>query len=89
MHAPVFYMTIAWLVLLLAVNIVQMLRKRGALESVLAVDATTLLVIGILVLHTLRTGSAYYLDPALVVGLLSFAETLVAVRFLARGGIFK
>lgn len=89
MHTPIFQFAVAWLVLLLLVNIVQMFRKRGAVESVLAVDASTILVVAILVMFALHSEQAYYLDPALVIGLLSFAETLVAVRFLAHGGVFK
>lgn len=89
MHAPVFQLAVAWLVLLLVVNIVQLFRRGDAIEAVLAVEVSTMLVIAILVVHALETGERYYLDPALVIALLSFAETLVAVRFLAHGGIFR
>ena len=50
---------------------------------------TRLILMAALLVYTVHTGVSYYLDPALVVALLSFVETLVAARLLSHGGLFR
>jgi multicomponent Na+:H+ antiporter subunit F len=88
-HTPIFNLAIVWLGVLLVVIILQVLRHRQALEAVLAVAASTLVLIAALVIYTVHTGVSYYLDPALVVALLSFVETVVVARLLSHGGVFR
>jgi len=89
MHTPLFYVAIVWLVVLLATTVTLAVRHPDELTTLLLVDTSTLLVIAILLVYTLHEREGYYLDPALVVALLSFVETLVAARFLGRGGLFR
>ena len=89
MHTPVFTLAIVWLGALLVVAILQVLRHREALEAVLAVSVAAMILVAALLVHTTHTGAGYYLDPALVVALLSFVETLVAARLLSHGGVFR
>lgn len=81
MHPIVFYTAVAWLVALLAVNAVLVLRTRSTPGRILAADTLTLLLIALLVLVAHATDSAYYLDAALVLALLSFIGVLAAARY--------
>jgi multicomponent Na+:H+ antiporter subunit F len=56
---------------------------------VLAVDTSALVLIAILLLITIWTGRPFALDVALMVGLLSFIQTLAAARFLGGRGLFS
>lgn len=89
MHTLMFYLAIVWLLALLAVAIVRVVREDDALHRVLSVDTSTLIIVALLLVRTLHEGTSWYLDPALVVALLSFVETVVVARFLHRGGLFR
>jgi multicomponent Na+:H+ antiporter subunit F len=52
-------------------------------------DAASVIVIALLLMRTLETGESYYLDAALVLGLLSFVGTLVIARVVDRGELFS
>ena len=81
MHPIVYYTAVAWLVALLAVNAVLVLRIPSMPGRILAADTLTLLVIALLVLVAHATDSAYYLDAALILALLSFIGVLAAARY--------
>jgi len=89
MHTPVFYVAVVWLSVLLGMAILQVLHHRDALDAVLAVDASALVLIAVLLVQTVWSGSSHYLDPALVVALLSFVETVAVAALLTRGGLFR
>ncbi|MGE3510399.1 MAG: monovalent cation/H+ antiporter complex subunit F [Vicinamibacterales bacterium] len=86
MHAFVFYLSLVWLVGLLAVTVVLTVTRADSPSAILAVDTSSLVLIAILLLVTIWTGRPYATDVALMVGLLSFIQTIAAARFLARRG---
>jgi len=55
-------------------------------DRALAVDTTSVLLIGLSLLLGMRTQTAMYLDGALVLSLLSFAGTVALGQYLARRG---
>ena len=89
MHTLMFYVAIVWLLGLLALVVIRAMSQRDTLHTVLLVDTSTLIVVALLIVQTLHEGTSWYLDPALVVALLSFVETVVVARFLHRGGLFR
>lgn len=89
MHTALFYVAIVWLLGLLAIVIMRVLRQGEALERLLLIDTSTLIIVALLLVQTLHEGTSWYLDPALVVALLSFLETVVVARFVHQGGLFR
>lgn len=89
MHTPVFYVAMVWLAILFGVHVLYAVRHADVLARVLRMDASSVVLIAILLVLTLHTGVPYYLDAALALGLLSFVGTLVAARYLEGGGLFS
>lgn len=89
MHTAVFYLAVAWAVLLLGAAALLIARQRSLLTRVLALDTMTLLVVALLTLIAHYTRAAYYLDAALVLALLSFGSTLAAARYHSQRRIFE
>jgi multicomponent Na+:H+ antiporter subunit F len=87
-HDLVLTIAIGWMVALLVVTVVAVLRAKTALVRVLALDATTLVLISMLILISAREDKAYYLDAALMLALLAFVSTLAAARYRASGRVF-
>lgn len=81
MHTSVLYIAIAWAVVLLAMSAVIIIRSRAQMVRVLALDAFTLILITLLILFTDLQDTAYYLDAALALALLSFTGTIAASRY--------
>lgn len=68
---------------------VRLLRGPRAQDRVLAFD--TVYVNGMLLVLTfgVRTGSAFYFEAALVIGMLGFVSTAALARFLLRGEVIE
>ena len=77
---------LAWATLLLVVGGVVLLRSRDTLQRVLALDVLVSIVVALLAILSYLRDVSYYVDAALALGLLSFVSTLVAVRYVIRGG---
>lgn len=88
MHEVVFYVAAVWMTVLLGACVLLVIKTRSTLVRVLALDAVTLLLIATLVLGAAAERSAYYLDAALILALLSFASTIAAARYRALGKVF-
>jgi multicomponent Na+:H+ antiporter subunit F len=88
MHDIVFQIATLWVALLIAAGVILTLRTTSALLRVLALEAVTTILIGMLALFAGGRDSANYLDAALVLALLAFAGTLAAARYDAMGRIF-
>jgi multicomponent Na+:H+ antiporter subunit F len=88
MHESVFYFAAIWMALLLCAGVVEMLRAPSMLARVLALDMVTLILVAFLILLADSRREPYYLDAAVALALLSFAGTLAAARYHARGQIF-
>jgi multicomponent Na+:H+ antiporter subunit F len=79
---------LGWAALLLFGGGLLLLRARDTLHRVLALDVLTAIVIALLALLSYLRGVSYYIDAALALALLSFTATLVAARYIRRGGPF-
>ena len=77
-----------WVTLLLVAGAVLLLRARDTLHRVLALDVLVALLIALLVILSYLRDVSYYIDAALSLALLSFTATLVAARYVTRGGPF-
>ncbi len=85
MHTSVIYIAMVWTLLLLAISVIMVVRSRSLMVRVLALDTFTLILITLLVLFADMQGTAYYLDAALVLALLSFTGTIAAARYYRQG----
>ena len=88
MHVEVFYLAGVWMTGLLGIAVVLVIWARSALRRILALDVLTLILIALLILYADASQTAYYLDAALALALLSFIATLAAVRYHSDGRLF-
>ena len=79
---------VGWVTLLLVAGAVLLLRARDTLHRVLALDVLVALLIALLIVLSYLRDVSYYIDAALSLALLSFTATLVAARYVTRGGPF-
>lgn len=83
----VFDVAAGWATLLL-VGAGLLLRSPGPLQRVLALDILAVIVIALLAALSYARNVSYYIDAALGLALLALTSTLVAARYVARGGPF-
>ena len=88
MDLIVFYLSIAWTAFLLGLTVVLVILARSPTVRILALDMLMLILIALLVLFAQATQTAYYLDAAFVLAILSFVGTLAAARYRSEGRIF-
>jgi multisubunit Na+/H+ antiporter MnhF subunit len=79
---------VGWATLLLFGGGVLLLRAPDTLHRVLALDVLVAIVIILLTLLSYLRGRSYYIDAALALALLALTSTLVAARYVVRGGPF-
>ena len=79
----------AWATLLLIAGGWLLLRAPDTLHRVLALDVLVAIVIAVLTALSYVRGVSYYIDAALALALLSVIATLVAARYVIRGGPFQ
>ena len=89
MHEAVFYVAALWMAGLLGVSVGAVIRARSTLSRVLALDMLILILIALLVLYADANVSAYYLDAALALALLSVVTTIAAARYHSEGRPFS
>ncbi|HET6550493.1 MAG TPA: monovalent cation/H+ antiporter complex subunit F [Solirubrobacter sp.] len=88
MPAIVWDIAAGWATLLLVLGGLALLRAPGMLHRLLVLDVLVILLIALLTTLSYVRGRSYYVDAALGLALLSFTSTLVAARYLTRGGPF-
>ena len=88
MPQAVLAVAFAWATLLLFGGGLLLLRSRDALQRILALDLLVSIVVAQLTILSYLRDVSYYVDAALALALLSFTATLVAARYLIRGGPF-
>lgn len=89
MQQFVFYLGTVWMTVLLGISIVLLVRSRSVATRILVLDTLTLVLVALLALFSLGTGSPHYLDAALILALLSFVATLAAARYYGEGRPFS
>ncbi|MGQ9633299.1 MAG: cation:proton antiporter [Bryobacteraceae bacterium] len=65
---------------------VRLLRGPSLPDRVVALDLMSVLVVGLIAVHTVRTGYTVYLDVAIVLGLISFLGTVAFARYITLRG---
>ena len=88
MPALVVDIAFGWAALLLLGGGLLLLRAPDTLHRVLALDVVGSIVIALLAALSYVRDVSYYIDAALALALLSFTATLVAARYVRRGGPF-
>ena len=83
-----FNIAMVWLALLVGVNIVLVVRAKSVTVRLLASDMLTLVLVAVLVILAQRERSAFYLDAALALALLTFIGVVAAGRFQRTGRPF-
>lgn len=81
MHPWIFYIVILWQLTLIAALAIYALRAQTVVTRALAVDTLALVFVAALGVIAMQRNQAGYLDVALVLALLGFAQTVGAVRF--------
>ena len=76
----------AWSTVLLVAAGVLLLRAPDTLHRILALDVLGSIVILALATLSYLQGVSFYIDAALALALLSLAATIVAARYVTRGG---
>ena len=84
MHTWVYELAIVWHIGLVALLVGFALRTRRLVDRVVALDTLALVFVAALAIVALRRHSAHYLDVALVLALLGFAQTVATARLLER-----
>ena len=88
MPGVVVSIAVGWATLLLFGGGILLLRAPDTLHRVLALDVLVAIVIILLTLLSYLRGRSYYIDAALALALLALTSTLVAARYVVRGGPF-
>jgi multicomponent Na+:H+ antiporter subunit F len=78
--------SLALLMVGLALTFVRLLRGPSLPDRVLALDLFTVLALGFIAVFAIRTGFALYLDLAISLGLVGFLSTVALARYLLQRG---
>lgn len=88
MHTLVFYAAFVWMTVLLVVSVAAVIHLETTASRILALDTLTLILVALLVLYAVASGSPYYLDAALILALLGFIGTVALARYYGARRIF-
>jgi len=84
MHEPVYVFSVAWSVGLVLVLVVFAYRNPRIMPRTLALEVLSLLMAAVLGIVAIARDSAGYLDIAMVIVMLGFAQTVATRRLVAR-----
>jgi multicomponent K+:H+ antiporter subunit F len=77
------------LVLAMGLAVARMVRGPRAQDRVLALDALYVNAMLLFVTLGIRTGSVFFFEAAIVIGMLGFVATLALAKFLMRGEVIE
>src|SRR4051794_33460903 len=80
---------LVWVTLLLVAGGLVLLRARDAFQRLVALDALSVLVVGLLALLSYARDEPYYIDAAVALSLLSLVASVAAARYLGSGRPFE
>jgi multicomponent Na+:H+ antiporter subunit F len=89
MHDSVLYPLLSWLLVLIATLALRAARARNVVDRLLMLDTLALIFIAALSLLAIARRSTGYLDVALMLALLSFAQTVASARYAERRKVAK
>lgn len=75
--------------LAMALAVWRIVRGPRAQDRVLGLDTLYVNALLMMVTFGIRTGSTFYFEAALVIGLLGFASTVALAKFLMRGEVIE
>lgn len=78
----VFALVMSWHAVLLLLLLVHAVRSRRLVHKLVAFDAVSLVLVSGLVVLSAHRGEVLYLEIALVLAMLAFAQTLAVARLL-------
>lgn len=81
MHDAVFQLVMAWQLVLVAVLALRGARARSLVGRAIALDTLALVFVSALALLATERARAGYLDVALVIAMLGFAQTIATARY--------
>ncbi|HEX6266528.1 MAG TPA: K+/H+ antiporter subunit F [Burkholderiales bacterium] len=67
----------------------RLLRGPRAQDRVLALDTLYVNALILMVITGIRTGSTFYFEAALIIGMLGFVATVALAKFLLRGEVIE
>jgi len=84
MHAWAFQISILWLLILVAVLALYAVKAPNTVQRAMAVDTLALVFVAALAAVAIRRQEAGFLDIALVLAMLGFAQTVAVARIVKR-----
>ena len=67
--------------------LIRVIRGPSLPDRVIALDVAASIVVAIILVHCIRSGSLYYLTAATVVALVAFLGTVALALYIRRGGV--
>jgi len=77
-------MVLLWAAIALALY--RLVRGPSLADRVVALDLIAILMVGVIVVHSIRTDQDVYLRAAIVVGLVAYLGTVAFAYFIEKGG---
>ncbi len=87
MHEWLYYVVMSWLVVLLGLLAFRAVRATRTTDRIVALDTLSYVIVAALSVITLERQLAGYLDVALALALLSFAQTVAASSYCLAGRV--
>ena len=82
-------LTLAVVVVAMAMNLIRLFIGPATTDRILALDTLNINAIALLVLFGMRLQSQIYFEAALIIALLGFVATIALSKFVARGDIIE
>ena len=67
--------------------LIRVIRGTSLPDRVIALDVAASIVVAIILVHCIQSGSLYYLTAATVVALVAFLGTVALALYIRRGGV--
>jgi multicomponent Na+:H+ antiporter subunit F len=80
----VLQITMAVLILSMALTLIRLVRGPGLFNRVVALDLITSISAGIILVYAIMTGQPAYIDVAVIIFLISFLGTVAISRYLTK-----
>lgn len=75
--------------LAMLLNLYRIARGPDTVDRVLALDTLVVNAIALIMLVTIKAGSAFYFEAALLIAMLGFVSTVAFCKFLLRGDVIE
>ncbi|MCX7287559.1 MAG: K+/H+ antiporter subunit F [Rhodobacterales bacterium] len=86
---PALFFMFACIALALVLNLIRLFTAPTLTDRILVLDTMTVNAIALVVLYGISSGSALYLEAAVLLALTSFVGTIAYCKYLLRGSIIE